>query len=78
MLHETTVNFGNLLLSFSDAIELANQSISAHQMRTAFIAWQMAKAAQLPQYSNEKLFIAALLHDVGALPPAGLNKTSQF
>lgn len=67
MLNETSVNLGNILLSFSDAIDLANQSISAHQMRTAFIAWQMAKGAKLSQNVCEKIFMGALLHDVGAL-----------
>ena len=67
MLNETSVNLGNILLSFSDAIDLANQSISAHQMRTAFIAWQMAKGAKLSQNVDEKIFMGALLHDAGAL-----------
>ena len=67
MLNEPAVNLGNLLLSFSDAIDLANQSISAHQMRTAFIALQMAKGAKLSQNVDEKIFMGALLHDAGAL-----------
>lgn len=48
MRFEMSVNMGNILLSFSDAIDLANPSISSHQMRTAFIAWQMADCAQSP------------------------------
>ncbi len=78
MLNETSVNLGNILLSFSDAIDLAYQSISAHQIRTAFIAWQMAKGAKLSQSVNEKIFIGALLHDVGALTPEGKIRLHNF
>lgn len=42
MLYETTVNLGNILLSFSEAIDLANESISAHQMRSLSLLWLMA------------------------------------
>jgi HD-GYP domain-containing protein (c-di-GMP phosphodiesterase class II) len=67
MIHEISVNLGNVLLSFSDAIDLANDSIASHQMRTAFICWQMANAAELPLDEKQNLFIGAILHDVGAL-----------
>ena len=67
MLKEFSVNFNNLLLSLSDAIDLANPSIASHQMRTAFITWQLANAAGLPKERIEKLFIASLFHDIGAM-----------
>jgi HD-GYP domain-containing protein (c-di-GMP phosphodiesterase class II) len=38
-------------------------------MRTAFIAWQISRAANLPSGLIEQLFIAVLFHDVGALTP---------
>ncbi len=69
MLYESSVNLGNILLSFSDAIDLANQPISTHQMRTAFITWQMANGAKLSQNKKQKIFIGAIFHDVGALTP---------
>ncbi len=69
MLKEISVNLGNLLLSLSDAVDLANPLIASHQMRTAFIAWQIAKAAKLSKETTEKIYIAALLHDIGALAP---------
>lgn len=67
MLKEFSVNFSNLLLSLSDAIDLANPSIASHQMRTAFITWQLTNLAQLPKARVEKLFIASLFHDIGAM-----------
>lgn len=67
MLKEFSVNFGNLLLSLSDAIDLASSQIASHQMRTAFIAWQIGKNASLSKERIENLFIASLFHDIGAL-----------
>lgn len=60
MLKEFSVNFANFLLSLSDAIDLANSQIASHQIRTAFIAWQVAQAASLPKERIENLFIGLL------------------
>ena len=67
MLKEITVNIGNLLLSFSDAIDLARQAISDHQIRTTYIAWQIDRHSKIHNKGTKKIFTAALLHDVGAL-----------
>jgi HD-GYP domain-containing protein (c-di-GMP phosphodiesterase class II) len=62
-----TVNLGNLLLSISDAMDLAAPDISSHQLRTGYVAWRMAQAAGLAEDEIERIFVAALMHDVGAL-----------
>ncbi|RJQ56489.1 MAG: HD-GYP domain-containing protein [Nitrospiraceae bacterium] len=62
-----SVNLGNLVLSLSDAMDLASPLLSQHQQRTAFIVWELGKIAKLSAERQEKNFIAALLHDVGAL-----------
>ncbi len=67
MLQEFTVKLSNLLLSLSDAIEIANSRIACHQMRTAFLAWKIAEAAKLPENTIGKIYLGALLHDIGAL-----------
>lgn len=64
-----SVNLLNLVLSLSDALDLASPELSQHQLRTAFVAWELGKAAKLPPADMEKLFIAAALHDIGALSP---------
>lgn len=69
MYPDCSVNLGNLLLSLSDAIDLVSPIIGAHQQRTAFIAWKICKAAKLSPATTEKVFVAGLLHDVGALTP---------
>lgn len=67
MLQEFNAKFSNFLLSLSDAIDIANPQIASHQMRTAFIAWKIAIAAKLPEDKIEKIYLAAILHDIGAL-----------
>ncbi len=67
MLKEFNTQFSNFLLSMSDAIDIASPQIASHQMRTAFIAWKIAVAAGLPENAVEKIFLAAILHDIGAL-----------
>lgn len=66
MQRNIAVNLGNLVLSLSDAMDLADPSLIQHQQRTAFIVWEMAKAAGLSNERLEQNFIASLLHDIGA------------
>lgn len=67
MQRKVSANFGNLLLSLSEAMDLTSSKSSQHQQRTAFIAWEIAKAAELPAALLEKIFMAALLHDIGVV-----------
>ena len=66
MQRQITVNLGNLILSLSDAIDLADPSLILHQQRTGLVVWEMGKAAGFQDERLEKTFIAALLHDIGA------------
>ncbi len=67
MYPKISVNLGNLVLSLSDALDLAFYSLAMHQQRTAFIAWELGKRAKLEGKRIENVFIAGLLHDIGAL-----------
>ncbi len=67
MVRDISINLNNFFLSVSDAIDLSNPRISSHQMRTTYIAWQLAKEALLPQETIKKIYVAALFHDIGAL-----------
>jgi len=60
-------NLGNILLSLSDAIDLADPAISQHQLRTAYIAWKISESQGLSADQISDIFIASLLHDVGAI-----------
>ncbi len=66
MQRRITVNLGNLILSLSDAMDLADSSLILHQQRTALIVWEMGKAAGFKEDKLERIFIGALLHDIGA------------
>jgi len=67
MKRQLSVNLDNLLLSLSEVVDLANPSILQHQQRTAFIALEIAKRANLAPEIIENIFAAALLHDIGAI-----------
>ncbi len=67
MYQNVFINLLNLILSLSDALDLASPELSQHQLRTAFIVWEISKAANLPSSDIDQLFLASLLHDVGAL-----------
>jgi HD-GYP domain-containing protein (c-di-GMP phosphodiesterase class II) len=67
MERKIAINMGNLLLSLSEVTDLANPYIAQHQLRTAFIALELAKAANADRYVLEDIFTAALLHDSGAI-----------
>lgn len=69
MLSQISVNFGNILLVFSDALDLASPALSQHQQRTAYISLKLARMAHLSTERLENIFSAAILHDIGALSP---------
>lgn len=78
MYQEKSINLLNLMLSLSDALDLASPYLALHQMRSAFIAWEIAKESKISNTDLEDLFIAALLHDVGALSPVEKINIRQF
>lgn len=67
MQKKATINYGNFLLSLSDAIDLANPEIVQHQLRTAYISWEICQVADLHDEMVKDIFIASLYHDVGAI-----------
>ncbi|HJW56657.1 MAG TPA: HD domain-containing phosphohydrolase [Burkholderiaceae bacterium] len=69
MWRNLTVNLADLLFSVSEAMDLSDSSLVHHQIRTAFVSSELARAARLDYDHIERLFVAALLHDIGALSP---------
>ena len=63
------VSLTDLIFSVSEAMDLADPSLVDHQVRTGFICGELAREAKLNQTKLEHLFLAALLHDIGALSP---------
>ncbi|MCB2227213.1 MAG: HD domain-containing protein [Desulfarculaceae bacterium] len=66
MQRQFSVNLGNVILSLSNAMDLADPELAQHQLRTAFIVWEMGRTAGLASARMEIAFTAALLHDIGA------------
>ena len=69
MWRNLTVSLTDLLFSVSEAMDLSDPSLFDHQIRTAFVSAELARAARLDYGQTERLFVAALLHDIGALSP---------
>ena len=67
MLSRLSVDLGNLLLSLSEILDIANPYISSHQQKTAYIAIEIAKAADIKNDEFEITLASALLHDIGAI-----------
>ena len=59
----------DLALCLSEALDLGSARLFQRQIRSAFVAWELGKAARLSSEPLRYLFIAALLHDLGALSP---------
>lgn len=60
------ISMSDLMFSISEAMDIAHHKLALHQLRTAYICWKMAEEAALPPAQIEKLFLAAMLHDIGA------------
>ncbi len=67
MYEDVQIDFGNLLLSLSDAMDLARPDLASHGLRTAFIAWELGRELGIGQTALGTLLAAGLFHDVGAL-----------
>ena len=78
MLKDASINLGSFLLSMADAIERSGPEISSHQLRTAFIAWRICETGRFANQARARIFIAALLHDIGALTPEEKNRIHSF
>ncbi|PKO54310.1 MAG: phosphohydrolase, partial [Betaproteobacteria bacterium HGW-Betaproteobacteria-2] len=70
------INMSDLMFSISEAMDVAHHKLALHQLRTAYICWKMAEEAVLAPAQIEKLFLAAMLHDIGAF--TALEKISHY
>jgi HD-GYP domain-containing protein (c-di-GMP phosphodiesterase class II) len=78
MLKDISVNLGNFLLSLADAVDMSSPLTTSHQLRTAFIAWRICEVGNVAKPTTERIFIAALLHDIGALTPEDKIRIHRF
>ncbi len=66
MLYTDTVDTSSLVLSFSNALDLAETSLVRHQQRVAYIAWRMCLSGKTESRLTRTVYMAALFHDIGA------------
>lgn len=71
-------DINELLLAISEVIDIADSALMLHQQRTTYIAIKMARLTNLNDYEIETLFLAAILHDIGALTTAEKVKLHEF
>lgn len=70
------ISLSDLMFSISEAMDIAHHTLALHQLRTAYICWRMAEQAVFSPAQTERLFLAAMLHDIGAFTT--LEKTSHY
>ncbi|MDF2866424.1 MAG: phosphohydrolase [Clostridia bacterium] len=66
MTNKLRINIFDLLMCFSDALDLISPLVTGHQIRVAYISLKLAQEYKLPKEQIKKLVIAACIHDIGA------------
>lgn len=62
------INTFHLVMGFSRALDLVNPVLAGHHLHVGYLADATARQLGLPPAERETLFIAAMLHDTGAIP----------
>ncbi len=60
-------NFRELLLCLSNAQDLISPLLDSHQQQVAYLAYRLAEQLGLSAQERKEIFLAALVHDLGAL-----------
>ncbi|WP_327152790.1 HD domain-containing protein [Trabulsiella odontotermitis] len=61
------INLTESLACISKIIDMINPRLNLHHVRTAFIAWHLARESHFSLAQCRKTLLAALLHDIGGL-----------
>jgi|GEM_PF-487948 Response regulator containing a CheY-like receiver domain and an HD-GYP domain len=67
------INLIETLTCVSKIVDLIHPKLNLHHVRTAFIAWNLARESHFSPAQCRKTLLAALLHDIG-----GLNEESRL
>lgn len=60
-------NFRELLLCLSNAQDLISPLLNSHQQQVAYLSYRLAEQSGLSIQERKEIFLAALVHDLGAL-----------
>ena len=61
------INLDELLLCFSNALDLISPILSNHHQQVAYLSFFLAEQVKLPVEQQKDVFLAALVHDFGVL-----------
>jgi HD-GYP domain len=61
------VNLFEFLLCITNAQDLASHQFYNHHQQVAYLSFQLAKELNMPIERQKEIFLAALVHDIGAL-----------
>ncbi len=66
MFLEETIDAGRLVLTFADALDLAEPVLRKHHQRVAYIVLRMCNSGKFSVENVKTFYTAALFHDIGA------------
>jgi HD-GYP domain-containing protein (c-di-GMP phosphodiesterase class II) len=66
-LEKLRINLKDLLLCLSNAQDLILPNLSSHQQQVAYLSLRLGEQLKLPQKQLQGVFLAGLVHDIGAL-----------
>lgn len=61
------INLKDFFISLSHLLDIGDEYLEYHQIRTAFIAWKIGERLELDKDKLNELIIASLVHDIGAI-----------
>ena len=61
------INLRDILLTVSSAMDLIHTSLSNHHQQVAYLSFKLAEQLNYPLQEQKEIFLAALVHDIGAL-----------
>ena len=62
------ISIGQLVECLSTAVELVNPVVAGHNKRVAVLSREISRAMGLPEEEVQEIYLAGLLHDIGAAP----------
>ena len=66
LLQTRRVSIFNLATAIAKVVDMMNPVIGCHHMQVAYFAYQLADELAVPDHDKFEIFVAGLLHDIGA------------
>lgn len=66
-MNKISINLFDLLLSLANALDISSPKLVTHHQRVAYLSYTLAKNLNLTMEDQKDVYIAGLVHDIGAL-----------